>query len=479
MQYNLGIMIDLNCTLSEEQRNLLADLFERGSLNTLQHVVNGIDYLDYFQTIAIGYAVIAQACLLNLDTGLGKTLISAGIVNTLRMIKPELKWVYLCQCSNLKTTADKLSRHLLSSDLIYCDSTEDAILNNFCNDKAASADIIVLSYEAITQQAVESFLFKNRDKFQGIFLDESQMLSNLASHTSRLISAIINSAEYKILLSATPLRVSVEQVINQIYMLDRKMFDGVVLSSFLNQYRIWDNKEVIGYKNLDHLEYQLMSRMLSLSRTDLDARGEYTPYMHICSSELDSEARITEVVDFKCNEYGSTMHKLIELVKKYNADGKHGLIYANRNVIKSAIYTALTDAEIKVDIMDGTHTATQKKKDIVHHQFLNRELDVLITNITTGKDLPCDYIIFYELTFDYKQMIGRGERGLQGVDLDIHFILTDSVYEMRFFYTNVYQRGILLEQLCGKDLPELHGALEQLKTKLYNKGVSLDDLFDE
>ena len=122
---------------------------------------------------------------------------------------------------------------------------------------------------------------------------------------------------------------------------------------------------------------------------------------------------------------------------------------------------------------------TQQQKEKVHKQFLNNEFDVLITNITTGKDLPCDYVIFYELTFDYKQMIGRGERGLDGVDLDVLFIITDSVYEMRFFYANVYQRGILLEKLCGKDLPELHGAVEQLEHKLEEKGISIKDLFEQ
>lgn len=76
-------------------------------------------------------------------------------------------------------------------------------------------------------------------------------------------------------------------------------------------------------------------------------------------------------------------------------------------------------------------------------------------------------------------MIGRGERGLDGVDLDVLFIITDSVYEMRFFYANVYQRGILLEKLCGKDLPELHGAVEQLEHKLEEKGISIKDLFEQ
>lgn len=472
-------MIELNHTLTEEQRLLLAELFERGSLNSLKHCVNNVDELDYFQTVAIGYAVIAEACLLNLDTGLGKTLIGAGIMNVVSTLQPRLRWVYLCQCSNLKTTADKLQKHLFKTNVIYSDSTENSVLENFCTSNADSADIMILSYEAITQPAVESFLFNNRNLFQGIILDESQMLSNLTSYTSRLISAIINTAKYKILLTATPLRISVEQVINQLYMLDRKLFDGVTLSSFLNQYRIWENKEVIGYKNLDHLEFQLMDRMLSLSRTDLNARGDYTPYMHLCSSSLNNDAKIVDVVEYKCNKFSSTMQGLINLINSYRKAGKHGLIYANRNVIKNALHKVLTEEGIRTDILDGTHTTTQKKKDSVHQLFLNKELDVLITNITTGKDLPCDYIVFYELTFDYKQMIGRGERGITGVDLDVHFILTDSVYEMRFFYTNVYQRGVLLEQLCGKDLPELHGALNQLENKLQSKGVYLNDIFNE
>lgn len=472
-------MIELKHTLTQEQRNLLADLFERGSLDTLKHCVNSIDELDFFQTIAIGYAVIAKACILNIDTGLGKTLIAAGIMNVIHTIQPRLHWVYLCQCSNLKTTADKLTKHLYDMQVLYCDSTEAAVLENFCFNKALAADVIVLSYEAITVQVVESFLFNNKNLFKGVFLDESQILSNLTSYTSRLISAIINTADYKIFLSATPLRVSVEQVVNQLYMLDRKMFDGITLSSFLNQYRVWSNKEIIGYKNLDHLEFQLMERMLSLSRTDLDIRGEYTPHMHICPTSLTEDAKVLDIVDYKCNRFSSTMQLLVQLIKDYKCKGKHGLLYINRNVLKTAVGDYLAEEGIAVDILDGTHTSSQKKKDKVHQMFLLGNLDILITNITTGKDLPCDYIIFYELTFDYKQMIGRGERGLQGHNLDIHFILTDSLYEMRFFYVNVYQRGVLLEQLCGKDLPELHNALQQLENNLRNKGVGLDDILNE
>lgn len=471
--------MELTNTLTQQQFELLGQLFQRGSLDTLRHCVKGVDELEYFQTISIAYATIAQSCLLNIDTGLGKTLIAAGIINVLKSTKPRLRWVYLCQCGNLKTTADKLRKHLFNCNLEYCDSTESLILRTFFSRRAENADVLVLSYEAITQPDVESFLFKNRDIFQGIFLDESQMLSNLESHTSRLVSAIINTACYRILLSATPLRINIEQVINQIYMIDRTMFSDINMQTFLNHFRVWSDREVIGYKNLEELQYMLMPRMLSFSRTDLNARGDYMPIMKICSSGLDSDASVQDVINYKLDSTSTTMQSLLRYVKEYTCMGKHGLIYANRNTVKRALYNALLAAGYRVGILDGSTTPTQQQKDRVHKNFLNGDYDVLITNITTGKDLPCSYVIFYELTFDYKQMIGRGERGLQGVDLDVIFIITDSIYEMRFFYANVYQRGVLLERLCGKDLPELHDAIAQLEDKLRNKGVDLNDLFDK
>ena len=159
-------------TLSKQQIVDLQSLFNRGSMNILNNCVKGVDSLADFQSVAVAFGVITKACLPNIDTGLGKTLIAAGIMNVLRASKPKLRWVYLCQCGNLKTTADKLSSYLYNANLVYCDSTEAEILRTFLSRRAANADVLVLSYEAIVQPEVEGFLFKNRDIFQGIFLDE-------------------------------------------------------------------------------------------------------------------------------------------------------------------------------------------------------------------------------------------------------------------------------------------------------------------
>mgnify|MGYP001108773444 FL=1 len=88
--------MNLKNTLTVGQIDLLRELFDMGSLDSLKHCVRDIDALDYFQTAAIAYALIAERCLLNIDTGLGKTLIAAGIMNVASTISSSLKWIYIC-----------------------------------------------------------------------------------------------------------------------------------------------------------------------------------------------------------------------------------------------------------------------------------------------------------------------------------------------------------------------------------------------
>lgn len=464
----------MQLTLSQRQVELISQLEEMGSMESLKYAVRDKE-LASFQTKAVAYGIITQACLFNLDTGLGKTLIAAAIINILHRMRPQLKWIFICQCSNLLTTYTKLRDALYDCDVEFSDSTENRILSTFFTRKAANADVIVLSYEAITCPAVETFLFKNRYVFKGVFLDESQLISNLASHTSRLISAIIDSCQYKYALSATPLRINPDQVVNQVYMIDRHMFDGDSMDTFMNRFKVWDDGRVVGYRDLELLQRLLSPRVFSFTRKELGVKGNYTPIAELVDTRglYKDVPKYDQLRVIKADVNGPAMQTLIDTVQYYTDNGMRGLIYANRNVVKTALRDVLTAKGFSTDILDGRNTNTQQKKDKVHKAFLAGEYQVLITNITTGKDLPCDYIIFYEQTFDYKQMIGRGERGLSGRDMEIVFILCSDTYELQFFYNNVYQRGVLLEELCHKDLSELKQVVKQIEERLGPDFLSL------
>lgn len=471
----------MRTTLSENQFKLLVELHRRGSMESLREVVVG-KQLAAFQTLAVAHGIIAESCIFNIDTGLGKTLIATGIINVMRKMKPGLKWIFICECRNVKTTYTKLAAGLYDCNIAYSDSTENTMLDVFFTRKAVTADVLVLTYEAITQPCVEQFLFRYRHQFKGIFIDESQMISNLTSHTSQMVSAICNNCTYKYGLTATPLRINIDQPINQVYMVDRHLFDGETINTFSNQFKIWEDGRVVGYKDLDVLREFLAARMFSFTRSELGMRGNYIPIPLLCDTgKLYKDIpRLDQIKVVKSDLEGPALPMLAKAVKKYAESGKRGLIYINLNMVKKTSCTYLQQMGLRVGILDGSITSTQYKKERVHQAFLNGEYDVLITNITTGKDLPADYVLFYEQTFDYKQMVGRCERGLTGKDLDVLFLLCTGTYELEFFYNNVYRRGLLLEELCGKDLSELHHAVKRIEDLLGSKiEKDVEDLIND
>lgn len=460
----------MRVTLTEKQFILLSQLYKRNSAQSLTKLVRGEELAD-FQTCAVAHGLIAEACVYNVDTGLGKTMISAGLINAVKAYVPNLKWIFLCQCSNIGQTYKKLSMWLNDSNIAYSDSTEDSILDVFFTRKAITADVVILSYEAIICPSVESFLFKNRHLFKGVFIDESQLISNLSSHTSQLVSAIVNNCRYKFALTATPLRINIDQVVNQVYMVDRHLFDGNNLDGFLRQFKVWDDGRVVAYQNLEQLQQLLAPRMFSFTRSELGMRGDYRPLPVLVDTRgrYATVPRLDQTKVMKSDKDGPALKALGHEITRCKALGLRGLIYANLNEVKVAARDYLKELGIRVAILDGRHTNTSRKKDAMQMAFNSGEYDVIITNLTTGKDLPCDYICFYEQTFDYKQMLGRGERGLAGVNLDIIFILCKDTYELDFFYENVYQRGLLLETLCGKDLSELKQAVKEIESILKSK----------
>ena len=162
------------------------------------------------------------------------------------------------------------------------------------------------------------------------------------------------------------------------------------------------------------------------------------------------------------------MKKTYEYVRDKLLKGKKGLIYVNLNENKDKLQDYLDSKGIKAGILDGSHTTTPAKKYEVAQSFIKNEYDCVITNLTMGLDLPCDYICFHELTFDFKQMLGRGERGLSSKDLEIAFIIVDNSEEVSYFYENVYKRMELLGLVCNKDVSEINEALN-----IINKSIKM------
>ena len=458
--------------INDEQLNLFTDLANRGSMQSLKYSVRNKVLAD-FQTLTVAYCWIFKHILVSLDTGLGKTLIATALINISRAVDPECRWIYLCQNNNLKTTSDKLQDGLYNARVVYSNATETAILHNFFQGAAMSADVLVLPYNILINKAANDFLFLNRERFKGKICDESQVIGNSDSYTHKLVAGLLKQSEYSYMLTATPLRISPAQLINQLAILDRQAFQGVNIKAYLQNFMRYENGEFVGWENLEQMEEDILFNYISFTRKDLQMKGNYHVEIVWCDPKPEYlELQRMDTFSEICGDpEGPSIKALVELVEKKADAGQQGLIYVNRNVTKDLVKDKLEEKGIRVGILDGYHTSTDEKKEVQHKAYLARELDVLITNVSTGKDLPSDYICFYELTFDFKQMLGRGERGLQGKNMSIYFILVRGTAQVDYFYENVYSRGVFLEQLLGKDIEELKKAKTLIDSQEFVQGT--------
>lgn len=466
------------CNYDETERFILNRILEEPKneyIEELKYVVKG-RVLAPFQTKCIAYALINKKCIISADTGLGKTGIAGGIINCVNQKQIGFHWVVICPAFNLVQTTNELTESMYSSKVVSTNN-QSVSIDWFINMNISDWEVAVISYEALTNMKLQKYLLSIRDYVQGLVVDESQLVCNLTGTASQLLKSMSIQMEYMIMLTATPIRVNVGQFIKQIHMLDSKVF-GSELSLAVNYYTEFDEDyKPIGVRNLDHLLKKIDGKYISITRSEIDLKGNYTVNPLLVTPDKDysdvNRKDITRMV--KGDPSGCAVKALLQEVKDYKDTNLKGLIYVNLNSNKDMVKEYLTLSGISCDILDGEHTKTPRSKEEVKKNFREGKLDCLITNLTVGLNLQCDYIIFYELTFDFKQMLGRGERGLKANDLFLTFIVVNDTEDVVIFYENVYNRAKLLGEVCGKDITEIETAYREIKRlKAENNKINYD-----
>lgn len=458
--------------ITENQFLRLRELSERGSMQSLKDITNVFE-LDDFQTFSLAAAHILEKAVISLDTGLGKTLVAGGLIN---LDLSSRRWLFVSKNNNLIQTATKLNAMLNTNRVVqYTNGSIKNIMEliKHCRDNA----VVVITYDSLNNINFLNFLFDIRKSFSGIIIDESHNIGNKGSNRSEVLKHMLkHSFRYQYFLTATPLSVDPFQIINQINMIDSDMVSDP--ESLAVRHTCYVDGKPAGYKDLDQLYDTISLRYISFTRAELGMKGNYKLKLWLCNTpeEYTIPSNIEELKAVKSYRDNDCLNKVIELVNKYNKQGKTGLIYANLSLYKNLLMEALSDI-CSVELLDGSVNAQDKR--FIQKEFNAGKYAVLISNLEEGQDLPCDYIIFYELTVKYKQFIGRGERGLSGNNLDIHFVLLNKSYEIEFFYRNIYKRSLLLEAVCRKDVSEIKEIKKQLETSLSDDSLCDMEMFNE
>ena len=453
------------CDYNEEERFILNSLLEQDEYSYVEElkfcVKNRV--LAPFQTRLVAYGLINKKCILSADTGLGKTGIAAGLINCISQKIDYMKWIFVCPAFNMVQTVNELEDSVYTRKVMYSDNKEISIFD-FTTSSINDWDIAVISYEALANQTLQRYLLENREVINGIIIDESQLVCNLHGSTSQLLYSMSKNVEYMFMLTATPIRVNVGQFVKQVDILERGIF-GAEIPKVVRYFTKYDEDyKPIGVEHLDELLDLVEGRYISVTRDSLNLKGDYKVNMHLCKPLRDyanvDRKDVPKLV--KGDTDGPAMRKLYSEVERLTSEGKKGLVYVNLNDNKDKVRSYLRDRGIAVEILDGNHTNSHKKKEEIKELFVNDKINCVLTNLTVGLNLQCDFIIFYELTFDFKQMLGRGERGLKANNLELSFIIVDGTEDVNIFYENVYNRAKLLGSVCKKDIAEIEFAYREV-----------------
>lgn len=451
---------------SDDEQYILTQLLKEKDYYYVEELKSSIKgkTLAPFQTNLVAYSLINKKCIISADTGLGKTYIAGALINVIKSKCYNMKWIWIGP--NFVGNQSKLKLEDISYDLnIKKFSATQEDVWRLENTPSEDWDILILSYEAIAHVKVQNYLLRYSSLLKGLIVDESQLLANLSGTASRLIQSMIVQMQYAYFLTATPIRISVSQFINQVFMLKGNIF-GEEIGRVINHFTKKDeNGKVVGVRNVRDLKDICWGSYISITRKQLNIKGEYRVSTHIVDeNERYSDIKRGDIFKHTVRDLDNNKtRQLLELVHLRTTQGMQGLIYVNLNANKEPLKDLLNRSGIRCDILDGYITNTDKKKQIVTTKFNKKELDVVITNRTVGLDLECQYIIFPEMTFDYKQVIGRGERGLKAVNLQIDFILVKDSEEIPYFIENVWERAQVLGLTCDKDISELNQAYRNVR----------------
>lgn len=424
--------------------------------------------LTWYQCFCIEHALITKGTLISLGTGLGKTYTAMGYILALKEMFEHKKALYICMPISIEQAEQDFKQNTDLKILTLTGQEKD--IRKFLRS-SKDFDVLIISYQTLYNKEFANYLLTIFNSISCCVVDEAHNISQ-NSLISSFIEILLKKIEYRILLTATPITVSPEQVITLMNILDPKMFpEG---DKFLRKYEIRDENtfEVLDYKHLDDLSNLIYSRYVYWERSELGIKGNPKTYP-ILVKPTDEEQENCSLLNIPTILKGRKNSNQVEVIKALLKDLKAknliGLIYASRINNCNMLKEVCTELGIKAEILNGTEESKKNRQSILKN-FHNLKYDVLITSLTTSLNLDCDYVIFWENTNLSQQVIGRCQRGFMPKDLLIYFILTENTVELKQFDKNVWRRNKWLREALGKDtevFDKIHNQIQKYKQQQF------------
>ncbi len=201
------------------------------------------------QQKAIDKLIKTKVGALYMDMGTGKTRTAFELaVNRISDDKADcLLW--LCPVSVKRTIADEVNKHLPGAS---CEVLETSGI------KDLDTNIYIAGIESLSQSIALNFVLLDLVKKRRCFIvvDESSLVKNHLAKRTRSIWRLGERAQYKLILSGTPISNNEQDLYSQWYFLDRRILGYTSFYSFAANHLEYDPRipgRVIRAHNVEHL----------------------------------------------------------------------------------------------------------------------------------------------------------------------------------------------------------------------------------
>lgn len=419
-------------------------LCKMNSFDAIKYVLNDIE-LHPLQCIDVMRMLYSKRAIVVYDTGLGKTVLAAAVMKLLWREDPHRKFIFIGMHDQLVQTPEKLERMCGRKVIATSGAAKD--IANLQKSNFENYSVLFITHEALLSDNLMNVLFRVRDNYNGIFIDEAHELNNTGyARSATILAGMVRQFEYCYALTATPIISSVSQLAKLANIVDSAQFPSA---------KKFEREVTRGV--YDIIEHKLF--FINRTRQEFDD-GESEPTIYNAVTEfveplphqrnISNDSMIFQI----CKGEGAypQVERLVKVIKDRST--QRGLIYIHHHEVREWVLKFLDEAGISYECINGTTSVSERAR--IMHEFNDlKQYDVIITSVTTAVDLDCDYVVFYEFTVKIKQMIGRAHRGLTGKTLDVVFIITDDSKEIDYFYNNIYKISMFIQSIMHHDYTEV------------------------
>jgi superfamily II DNA or RNA helicase len=417
------------------------------SYNSLATVLKEDVLLD-LQVSDVLRALYRKRAMLLYDTGMGKTIMATAWMKMLLNEDPNRKFLFIAKYQQLAQTPEKIERNLGYS-VCATNAEKESLERIFYSGEFKNYKVFIITHNCLGNLKFMQTLFKFRNEYFGIIVDEAHNLSNsnYASSAS-MLKSMLSCYEYVLALTATPIVSNIDQLAKLANVIDGDTYDNA---------RKLINDLKAGRFSLNNDPNFFISRTREDFGINLEIKGHVInvdPSSHQVGATGQELFLIT-----KGDGAFNQVNRLVKFIK--DKEGERGLIYINQHAIREWVIPFLDKNNVKYECING-YTSMAERKEILEKFNVEHEIDVIITSVTEALDLDCNWVMFYEFTVNIAQMIGRATRGFEDRCLDVYFMVTDLTDEVDYFNNHIYNVAKDILRTTGKKYTAVYDAHEQL-----------------